>query len=142
MKRLRVLFLACVLCIVAVCAWSAASAVSAEPMNAGDYQFMLREDGTGIITRYLGSAGDVEIPSELNGIPVTAIGAYAFAGCVGLTEITLPFNVTTIGERAFYYCIQLENVEFPDSLEVVHPSAFENCTSLTDLPDLSEYAPQ
>lgn len=36
---------------------------------------------------------------------ITSIGEYAFVGCSGLTELTLPNSVTRIGNHAFDSCI-------------------------------------
>ncbi len=44
----------------------------------------------------------VIIPSEIDGLPVTSIGEWAFCGCSGLTSVTIPDSVTSIGEWAFY----------------------------------------
>lgn len=41
---------------------------------------------------------------------VTAIGAAAFEGCTGLTEITIPASVTSIGQDAFKGCSDLVDV--------------------------------
>lgn len=41
---------------------------------------------------------------------VTAIGAAAFEGCTGLTEITIPASVTSIGQDAFQGCSDLVDI--------------------------------
>lgn len=56
--------------------------------------------------------GAVEIPNEIDGLPVTEISASAFANCTGLTSITIPENVTEIGDKAFYSCLYLTEVNF------------------------------
>lgn len=38
------------------------------------------------------------------------IPAYAFAGLLGLTEVSIPSSVTNIGYGAFYYCLNLKDV--------------------------------
>ena len=48
------------------------------------------EDGTVEITGYSGEDTVLVIPDEIYGKRVTSIGSYAFSGCSGLTEITLP----------------------------------------------------
>ncbi|MDO4543517.1 MAG: leucine-rich repeat protein [Clostridia bacterium] len=60
-----------------------------------------------IITRYLGSGGDVVIPSTLCGLPVTGIDDWAFQQCYTITSITIPASVTSIDGDAFYYCTSL-----------------------------------
>lgn len=42
------------------------------------------------------------------------IGEYAFCGCDGLTEVTIPNSVTTIGYSAFSYCDGLTEVNISD----------------------------
>lgn len=46
-------------------------------MEYGDYYFKINDEGTATITKYIGSEEEVVIPTEINGIKVTAIG-YAF----------------------------------------------------------------
>ncbi|MDD6405738.1 MAG: leucine-rich repeat protein, partial [Clostridiales bacterium] len=48
--------------------------------------------------------GEIVIPSEIEGMPVTGISDYAFNGCDGLTSITIPEGVTSIGDEAFSGC--------------------------------------
>jgi hypothetical protein len=52
------------------------------------------------ITDYRGDAKEIAIPAQINGLPVTAIGVYAFFGNQ-LTSVTIPNSVTTIGGSAF-----------------------------------------
>ena len=51
-----------------------------------------------------------EIPNDGS---VTSIGNYAFSGCSGLTNITIPDSVTYIGEWAFYNCSGLTSITVP-----------------------------
>ncbi len=74
--------------------------------------------------------GHVEIPEEIDGKPVTSIGAYAFYNCTDLTEITIPDSVTNIGQYAFYGCINLTEITVPDSVENIEDCTFYGCTSL------------
>mgnify|MGYP003309177209 CR=1 FL=1 len=48
------------------------------------------------------SATSVEIPSDIDGVPVTTIGGYAFADCENLETIIFPESIADIGEGAFY----------------------------------------
>lgn len=57
------------------------------------------------------ATGEVEIPAEIDGLPVTMIRWRAFAGCTGLTSITISDSVTTIGDSAFYGCSSLTSIE-------------------------------
>ena len=51
-------------------------------------------DGAITITGYSGPAGPVNIPSNITGLPVVAIGANAFMGNSGVTAATIPDTVT------------------------------------------------
>lgn len=46
------------------------------------------------------SAKEVNIPAEINGIPVTAIDSYTFAGCFDLEKIVIPDSVVCIKKNA------------------------------------------
>ena len=72
----------------------------------------------------------VNIPTEIDGKPVTSIGKHAFSG-FSLTEITIPDSVASIGEYAFYGCTSLTEITIPNSVVDIGESAFENCTNLT-----------
>jgi phosphodiesterase/alkaline phosphatase D-like protein len=96
----------------------------------GDFAYT-SAGGISTLTRYLGAGGVVLIPPTLNGLPVTRIGANAFAGQSGITAIVLPGTVAEIGERAFFECTGLTNVTIPASVTQIGDSAFEGCSSLS-----------
>ena len=82
------------------------------------------------------SAVSVEIPAELDGLPVTYIGSYAFAGCNALKSIVIPDSIKTIYAYAFSGCSELQSVMIPDSVNGIGMSAFQNCAKLESI-DLS-----
>lgn len=69
-------------------------------------------DNAGTITAYYGPGGDVPIPDQVGTVPVTGIGAKAFAGNTYLTNITIPATVTTIEAGAFTGCTGLKLMIF------------------------------
>src|ERR1039458_8863077 len=69
-------------------------------------------NGTITITGYTSAGGAVDIPSTINGLPVTGIGISAFACCTGLTDVTIPNSVSSIGNDAFCNCSSLTGVYF------------------------------
>lgn len=56
-----------------------------------------------------------DIPARINDVPVTGIGARAFANCTQLTSVTIPKSVTSIKEGAFSGCTKLKDVYFAGS---------------------------
>ena len=81
--------------------------------------------------------GSINIPSHINGMPVTAVGDEAFYCCDQLSKVILPETVTTIGNKAFYYCTQLMKVILPKSITAIGDDVFSHCFNLTTitLPD-------
>lgn len=95
MKKVYVLSLIlCLLCTAAL----AAELPPQQEYGWGDYTYTLTEDGTAEIAGYSGTEPEVVIPAQVDGHPVTSIGAKAFAGLDGLTAVTLPEGVIRIGE--------------------------------------------
>ena len=66
---------------------------------------------TGTIKKYNGNDAVVNIPSEINGTPVTTIGNAAFRDS-SVTSVTIPANVTEIGSNAFAGCTNLTSVNY------------------------------
>lgn len=56
----------------------------------------------------------LDIPSEINGKPVTTIGPFAFYENTTVTEINLPETIKLIGKAAFYGCSNLV-LKYPKS---------------------------
>ena len=81
---------------------------------------------------YAGSQSltSVNVPSEINGLPVDALGSYSFANLYELTSITLPSTLKEIGVCSFYQCDALTSITCPDSLKVIANSAFYDCSYL------------
>src|SRR5579862_6880154 len=64
------------------------------------YVWQTNSDGVSLtITQYTGPGGNVIIPSQIDGLPVTAIGDGAFGELSTLTNVTIPGTVTTIGDN-------------------------------------------
>ncbi len=64
---------------------------------------------------------------------VTSIGEGAFAGCTGLTSITIPNSVTGIGASAFACCTGLKSITIPNSVTGIEDCAFAGCTGLKSI---------
>ena len=119
-----------------------------EVQNADGVTFYYNyiNDGTELEVTFRGSKsdsysneyqGNVAIPEEVTYMnrtrKVTSIGLGAFAGCSGLTSITIGNSVTSIGNFAFYYCKGLTSVTIPNSVTSIGKYAFANCSGLTSV---------
>ena len=96
------------------------------------------DEGTGrqyaVITGTARKArGDLAIPAELDGHPVTSIGERAFFCCSDLTSVTIPNSVTSIGEGAFYECTCLTSVTIPNGATSIGASVFSGCSGLASV---------
>ena len=102
----------------------------------GDFTYEVVE-GNARVTKYTGSATDLDIPTKMDGYTVTSIGEGAFM-CLDkttntFTSVTIPKSVTLIGAAAFYGNSQLTNVTINGNKEIaVESGAFENC-GLTEM---------
>ena len=79
------------------------------------------------------SAVTIEIPSIIDGKPVTGIGGSAFYNCTRLTKVTIPDGVTYIGDSAFNNCYSLTSIAIPNSVTYINDSAFSYCNSLISI---------
>ncbi|MEA4815041.1 MAG: leucine-rich repeat domain-containing protein [Oscillospiraceae bacterium] len=115
-----------------------------------EYQFAVNSDNTITITKYTGEDGDVEIPSEIDGKKVSAIGntfeeTGAFQDCTTLTSVIIPDGVTEIQDNAFQGCTSLKTVTIPASVTLLRNCAFDNCPNLQsiyfegDAPQIADY---
>ena len=113
-------------------------AASAE--TSGDWEYYIAEDEKAVINGYIGEGGDVTIPSEIDGYPVTEItGSHnSFYGQCGIffaknvTSVIIPDSVTRINDGAFSRCVFLTGATIPDSVTRIG-AAFAGCYSLTSV---------
>ena len=103
-----------------------------------------KSNGELSVSKYISKDTTYDVPSSINGFPVTSIGATAFRGyygyeigtinnCNNLTSITIPNSVTRIGNYAFYNCTSLTSFTIPNSVISIGNAAFSGCTSLTSI---------
>ncbi len=70
------------------------------------------DDNTITITACNPAAININIPKEIDGLKVTAVGYEAFDNCRHLTTITIPNSIKSIESYAFYDCDNLKDVYF------------------------------
>lgn len=143
MKIRRILSFAATLCIAAGTAIPAAysgitdlpsmTASAAETVTEGDLTFCLCEDHAELYRCSRDAEGDIVIPAEVGGLPVTSIYDSAMKYCEGITSLTIPEGLVTIGASAFYGCNSLSAIELPEELRRICSGAFKGCTGLTEL---------
>lgn len=82
------------------------------------------------ITGFDGDPTELVIPENIEGMPVVAIAAEAFAGFANLSSVSIPGTVVTLAADAFAGCISLQSVALGRSLAYLEPSALRGCPSL------------
>ena len=85
---------------------------------------------TGTITGYSGSEKVVNIPSNIGGIYVKAIGENAFKNNTDIETVIIPEGVNSIEDFAFYKCTGLKYVSIPESVTSVSEDSFYRCSAL------------
>jgi hypothetical protein len=110
--------------------------VGAAAAVQGQFDYTTNADGVTLtITGYTGSDGAVTIPSNINGLIVTAIGSNVFLFDIGLTSVTIPESVISIGDYAFEYT-SLTNVTMGTNVKSIGDAAFgENPFKSFAIPD-------
>jgi len=79
------------------------SCKSGKPVQSGDYEYVVLEDNTAKITKYLGTADvpELHIPSSIDEYTVTVIGKEAFKDVQCIRKVYTPDTLTKIEEYAF-----------------------------------------
>ena len=109
-------------------------AAGGNALTQGDYSYSINQDGTSVtITKYTGTASDVNIPDTIDGKGVTQIGDNAFFYCSSILRVVIPNGVTSIGYRSFLGCTSLQSANIPDGVVSIGGSAFGSCENLTEV---------
>lgn len=133
LKKIAAAAAACGL-IFAMCVFSGSAKNSTELLT-----FEITDSGA-VVTSCENTSDTVIIPSQYNGVPVTAIGEFAFYSN-SVTEIVIPDTVTDIGESAFFRCRSLKSITLPSGVAAIKSGLFCSCTSLSEIniPDSVSY---
>lgn len=102
------------------------------PIAAHAQYNYITNNGTLTITGYTGAGGAVTIPTNINGLTVTAIGTNAFADNANITSLTIPDSVTNIEYEAFNSC-HMSTVTMGNGVLSIGIAAFELCFDLTNI---------
>lgn len=102
-----------------------------EGIPFGDFEYA-EKDGEAYITLCKSTEKNIEIPSEINGLPVTVIYGMAFFQSEAET-IKLPDSLKRIEIMAFYDCDSLKSIDIPEGTEEIMAQAFYECNNLTQI---------
>lgn len=99
-----------------------------------NFRYDVDKNGNAEITGYVANTDVLNIPSEIDGHPVTSVRC--FNGRTDLVSVTIPEGVRVIGISAFSGCENLATITIPDSVTCIGASAFEGCSNLilADIP--------
>lgn len=86
-----------------------------------------------MIRGYIGAGGEVDIPKEIDGEPVTIIDKNAFKDNTTITSIYMPSTIKKINKNAFEKCAALETVTLKNGLETIGEEAFYSCEKLKSI---------
>lgn len=111
----------------------AAQAVNVE-VDGINYDVVKNSKTAKVIAKSPEYTGDVVIPSSIvvDDVEYTVVSmiAKAFAGCTGLTSVTMPSSFKSIPAKAFAGCTGLTSVHIPSSIKKISEGTFEGCTAL------------
>lgn len=105
------------------------------PSSESDFLTVSNDKET-YIRAYLGAGGDVVIPNEINGKPVTVISNKAFNKAKSINRLTLPDTLRRIEDDSFSYtyCKNNDVLVFPKSLEYIGSKAMiKSMTGITGI---------
>lgn len=97
--------------------------------------YTLKYNGTEYEVSGIGDCidADIVVPSEYEGLPVTAVASSAFASKSNITSVTIPESVTSVGRYAFQYSRNLKSVKILNKNCSLGQKLFVECVSLETL---------
>ena len=106
--------------------------------STGCFEYGLLEDGTAVISRIVSAGKLLEIPAEVDGIPVSTIARISYESAdrealAAVESVVLPESLKIIGTEAFASFEKLKKITLPEGLEVIGEEAFRGCDALKDV---------
>ena len=94
----------------------------------GDWVYHLNEDGTACLECYTGpmDTRSLDIPTEVDGYPVTVIGDSCMPYLREVRELVIPEGIVELGDYALASLDQLQKVSLPSTLRIIGPTCFLN----------------
>lgn len=87
----------------------------------------------GVLLEYKGDEVEVEVPANIKGQTITAIGDYAFKKKKFIEKIVLPETIEKLGVGSFYMCEKVEFINIPSKVEEIPKYCFDDCYNLKTL---------
>ena len=88
------------------------------------------KEGTARLLGVTDMPGELVLPKQIAGLPLTEVGPYCFAKNKYLERVVLPDTITKIDRMAFYNCTGLKELELGANLTELGGDAFMNCHNL------------
>ncbi|MBR5011076.1 MAG: leucine-rich repeat domain-containing protein [Clostridia bacterium] len=108
--------------------------VSEEILSAdGRFYYDLYENGAVTVTGRTAADNHMNIPSNIDGHPVTAVGSQAFQGDKTLKCVTFEGGIKTVNSSAFVGCTYLTKVDLGGDVRLIGDSAFDGCIVLCEV---------
>lgn len=85
------------------------------------------------VGKYITSINAGDIPTTIDGKPVTKIAYGGFKDCKYLEKVVLPSSITEIDTYAFANCSSLTSINIPDGVKTIGYFAFSGCSSLKSI---------
>lgn len=101
-----------------LCFFSSAITVPARAETWEKYEYEVN-NGEVTITKMSFPDFSTTVPAKILGMPVTAVGSWAYADGFALQSATVSAGVKYIGGYAFAHCQYLNSISFPDTVEMV-----------------------
>ena len=115
------------------------SSSTSNNVNTQEFEYII-ENGSVTITKYLGNKTSIQIPNNIEGLPVQKIGENAFSN-TKVKNVTLPSGCLEIDWFAFYGCYALTTVYISSNVNTIGYGAFDSCSkSLTIYCEKNSYA--
>lgn len=77
----------------------------------GVLSYEIRDSKVKIVSCDESAAGEIDIPNEIEGYPVTELADWLFSYFKGVSGIRIPANVSAIGKNVFFECNGLNKIE-------------------------------